>query len=160
MLPDEPPLGSDALLLGDLLADEQQQAQQQRLQGKMETLVEETTSLLCSTAAALANTETTETVDCTSVFKAGSISVRKDMVARLPAMHVSDFKRNLRALEQPCLKVNELKLNSSNSKNLKLCDSALRVLNTPNVRPISAIFSSSALGSLSPRIWILSISLS
>lgn len=79
-----------------------------------------------------ATTATTETVECTSVFKAGSISVRKDMVARLPAMHISDFKRNLRDLERPSVKVNELKLTTNKAQDIKLCESSLRVLNTPN----------------------------
>lgn len=69
------------------------------------------------------------------VFRAGSISVRKDMVARLPAMHIPDFKRNLRNLDQPSIKVNELKLTSACASKLSLCESSLKVLNTPNVRP-------------------------
>lgn len=108
----------------------------------METLAvaKETSSLLCSESTSV-TTETTVQVECPPVFEVGSLSVRKDMVARLPAMHIPDFKRNLRDLQRPCLKVNELKLNSSNAQNIKLCESSLRVLNTPNVRHFSAVFS-------------------
>lgn len=146
MLPDEPPLDG-ALLLGDLPVDGplQQATQvtsQRRVMDKMEKLVEPTamSALLCSESTS-ATANTTELVDSASVFKAGSISVRKDMVARLPAMHISDFKRNLRDLERPCLKVNELKLTTNKSQDIKLCESSLRVLNTPNVRLFSSIFS-------------------
>lgn len=79
-----------------------------------------------------ATTSTAEPVEPVSTFKTGSLSVRKDMMARLPAMHISDFKKNLRELETPTFKVNEFHLSSSNTSKLKLSESALRVLNTPN----------------------------
>lgn len=78
-----------------------------------------------------ANTAT-EPVEPVSTFKTGSLSVRKDMMARLPAMHIPDFKKNLREVEKPSFKVNELNLTSSNTSKLCLSESALRVLNTPN----------------------------
>lgn len=81
-----------------------------------------------------ANTTATEPVEPVSTFKTGSLSVRKDMMARLPAMHIPDFKKNLREVEKPSFKVNELNLTSSNTSKLCLSESALRVLNTPNVR--------------------------
>lgn len=141
MLLDEPPLGSGVLPLGDLLVDRRLAQPQQLLLAKMETSAEATTSaLLCSEPTSV-TTATTEQVECPPVFEVGSLSVRKDMVARLPAMHIPDFKRNLRDLQRPCLKVNELKLNSSNAQNIKLCEGSLRVLNTPNVRRFSAFFS-------------------
>jgi hypothetical protein len=82
--------------------------------------------------------ETTTVTEPVVPFKTGSLSVRKDMMARLPAMHISDFKRNLRDLEKPCLKINELNLNSTDTSKLTLSESSLRVLNTPNVRLLNA----------------------
>lgn len=75
---------------------------------------------------------TIESVEPVSTFKTGSISVRKDMMARLPAMHIPDFKKNLRELETPSFKINEFHLTTSDVSKLTLSESALRVLNTPN----------------------------
>jgi len=77
-------------------------------------------------------TETSVATETVLTFKTGSLSVRKDMMARLSAMHISDFKRNFRAFEKPCLQINELNLNSADTSKLSLSECSLRVFNTPN----------------------------
>lgn len=56
------------------------------------------------------------------------------MMARLPAMHKSRVKENLKALDKPALMINELNLTSAQTSKLSLCEGSHRVLTTPNVR--------------------------
>ena len=106
---------------------------------EMEKVVPTSLALTFTANTSLPPATTTETTATTPTepvftFNTGSLSVRKDMMARLPAMHIPDFKRNLRDLDKPSLKINELNLNSALTSKLTLSKCALRVLNTPNVR--------------------------